>query len=169
MNRKENKAMRELTISGPISVFDLPVNPNEAACVTTNGMCRKDGSAVMGAGIARLANSKYKIAPQLGKLLKKYGNHVHCLGHEFKNEKGLFTIFSFPTKNAWFQDSDLPLIVRSATELVTQCDRLGITRCYITRPGCLNGRLAWTDVRDAISKVLDDRFVIVSHASFDLK
>ena len=42
--------MREMTISGNVSIFDLPANPHEAACVTTNGMIRRDGRAVMGAG-----------------------------------------------------------------------------------------------------------------------
>ena len=42
------------------------------------------------------------------------------------------------------------------------CNIYNIQRCYLTPPGCANGRLNFeTDVRPLLSQILDDRFVIV--------
>jgi len=48
-----------LELRGNYNIFELPQNPSEAMCITTNGIVKKDGKAVMGAGIAKQANSFY--------------------------------------------------------------------------------------------------------------
>lgn len=158
--------MREMTISGNVSIFDLPANPHEAACVTTNGMIRRDGRAVMGAGIAKLADQRFDLANTLAGQLRAHGNHAAYL-KTAANAHGPFNIFSFPTKHDWRDKSDIQLIKQSARELIKLCDEMNITTCYIPRPGCTNGQLSWPDVKQELLPILDDRFIVVSHTRFD--
>lgn len=74
-NRMENDFMK--TAKGFANIFDLG---GDAICVTTNGMIKNDGLAVMGAGIAKEADNKYKIARTLGQKLRETGNHVFDMG-----------------------------------------------------------------------------------------
>lgn len=101
--------------------------------ITTNGMIRNNGTAVMGKGIALQARNRYPgIDLELGKLISKYGNHVFILSHG---------LVSFPTKHHWREPSDLKLIERSAMELAeTFCDNSEVT-ILLPPPGCGNGGL----------------------------
>jgi hypothetical protein len=123
--------------------------------ITTNGVTRKDGSCVMGRGVALEAARKFPYLPyELGDRIRKWGNHVHVFGS--------LRILSFPVKHHWRDPADMLLIHQSALEISS--DKLaGIVRYpnYMVRPGCGNGRLRWQDVRHALSEILDDRFVIV--------
>lgn len=142
------------------NIFNLPITSDgsEAVCVTTNGVIKKDGNAVMGKGIAKEADERYELAGILAKYLKEHGNHVYML----KQSREGFWLLSFPTKNDWRNDSDINLITQSAHELVALCNNYNIKRCYITPPGCANGHLNWEyQVKPAIEKILDDRFTIV--------
>lgn len=62
-----------LELIGPYDIFRL-AHPGEAICVTTNGIVKKDGSAVMGKGIALSANRLFNLSPLLGVYLRKFGN-----------------------------------------------------------------------------------------------
>lgn len=54
----------------------------DAICVTTNGVTRSDGRAVMGAGVARIAADRYPgIDKVLGLQIIAGGNHARVL-HE---------------------------------------------------------------------------------------
>ena len=160
--------MLEINIGKYGNIFELPQN-GEAVCVTTNGIVKPNGEAVMGAGIALEANRLYKLAPKLGKYINQYGNRAFNLGRypRFTMEISydgpiVFTIFSFPTKHHFKEDSDITLICKSAEQLVKMCDKFGITKCYLTPPGCGCGNLNYeTTVRPWISQILDDRFVVV--------
>lgn len=124
-------------------------------CITTNGALRFNGKAIMGAGIAQQACSRYPdLELELGKFIKDHGNHVYLLSHGF--------IF-FPTKVHWNLNSDLDLIMRSARELVALANTLpDANRILMTRPGCGLGRLSWKAVKVSISPILDDRFIIAN-------
>ena len=100
-------------------IFTLPnSNTNEnIVCVTTNGIIRKDGTAVMGAGIAKTANQRFNLATKLAEHLKKNGNTVCDLG-EYTFKTSRFHIVSFPTKQDWKDKSPLWLIERSAKQLI---------------------------------------------------
>lgn len=142
------------------NIFDLPITNNgtEGVCVTTNGMIKKNGSAVMGAGIAKEANERYNLSFILADYLRQYGNHVYML----KQSETGFWLISFPTKNDWRDNSDMKLIEQSAIELSVLCTKNGIRRCYLTPPGCANGHLNFEkQVYPVIDQILDDRFIIV--------
>lgn len=143
-------------------IFQLPKRLDEAVCVTTNSMIRKDGHAVMGRGIAKTANDRFRLSLQLAEYLRKYGNRAFYLGPRTDVRTGrTFAIITFPTKQDWKDDSDLELIRTSAEQVVRICDKFGIRTCYLTCPGCANGHLDWeSQVKPVIEPILDDRFVI---------
>lgn len=151
-----------LELRGNYNIFDLPQD-GEALCITTNGIVKANGCAVMGAGIAKQADDIFHISPRLGTYLKKYGNRVFNMG-KFINAsqtKAIYVI-TFPTKHHFKDDSDITLICKSCEQLVEMCDKFGITKCYLTPPGCGCGHLSYENlVRPWISMILDDRFVVV--------
>lgn len=145
------------------NIFDLATSANDAVCVTTNGMIKRNGCAVMGAGIAKEADARFYLGGKLGDYLRHNGNHCYNMGLYCNKDTGkTFTIITFPTKHDWKNDSDLALIKQSAEELVALCNHWNIHQCYLTPVGCANGHLDWkTQVKPVIEKILDDRFTIV--------
>ena len=133
---------------------DFWLVPADLRCITTNGALRRNGNAVMGKGIAMEARKRYHdIEAILGSLINKYGNHVFLLG---------YNTISFPTKYHWKHDSDIQLIKRSAQELVKLLEDNPAKRVLLTRPGCGNGNLKWSEVKTVIQDILvDNKFIIV--------
>lgn len=133
---------------------------NDAILITTNGAVRKDGTAIMGRGIALQAQQRDRhIDTVLGNLIIALGNNVHPL----RVSKPVW--FSFPVKHHWIQKADLALIKRSAKQLVEWAnnpDYAYIEHWYLPRPGCGNGRLLWEDVKPVIEHILDDRFTVMT-------
>jgi hypothetical protein len=83
--------------------------------VPTNGDCRRDGRAVMGAGVALAAASQFpNLSTLLGAKLRASGNHAYYW-HEFR-------LITLPTKEAWTRPSNLALIERTAREAVHLAD-----------------------------------------------
>ena len=125
--------------------------------ITTNGIVKANGEAVMGKGIALQAKIRYPEIPHvLGRAILGRGNCLHFWG-----EKGLLF---FPTKHNWRDKSDLTLIEESTKELVDFFDKTVTdypVPIYLVRPGCSSGGLAWKDVKPILEKYLDDRFVVV--------
>ncbi len=160
--------MLELNVTQEYNNIFLYPKTSEAACVTTNGMTKFNGDAVMGAGIALYVNQKYHVADLLGKYLKEYGNRVFNLGlypNMTNGEK--FRLFSFPTKDNWKDNSKVELIEKSARELVEVCNKFGVTKCYLPPVGCTNGRLSYKkDVKPILVNILDDRFICVINRNF---
>lgn len=153
--------MLEMSIGSNGDIFDLPQN-EEAICVTTNGIVKANGQAVMGAGIAKEANQLFHLSDRLGKYLKQYGNRAFNLGSWKRPNGNVFTVFSFPTKHDWKDDSDITLICKSAEQLIQMCDKFGITKCYLPPVGCGCGNLNYqTTVKPWLEQILDDRFVVV--------
>jgi len=139
------------------------VGPDDILVITTNGFVRKDGSAVMGRGIAYQATQHDPdVDKRLGKLIKNKGNPVHLI---HINPYWL----SFPVKHGWFEKADLSLIERSTQELKQFVDThasmydIFMDQVYLPRPGCGNGRLKWEDVKPVIEPYLDDRFIVVTY------
>lgn len=133
---------------------DLWTYPADVRVITTNGSIRKDGTAVMGRGVALQAKSRYHgIENDLGAALAISGNRVHWLNEE---------IVSFPVKHHWMLKADIDLIERSARQLVELADTKDAWRTIVMpRPGCGNGGLDWKDVKPVIAPILDDRFVVI--------
>ena len=144
-------------------IFTLPnSNTNEnIVCVTTNGIIRKDGTAVMGAGIAKTANQRFNLATKLAEHLKKNGNTVCDLG-EYTFKTSRFHIVSFPTKQDWKDKSPLWLIERSAKQLIDIVNAHNYKHVFLTPPGCGLGGLDYeTEVKPVLESIFDDRFTIV--------
>lgn len=158
--------MKEYKLDGQNNIFELPTGIHEAACITTNGNIKKNGNAVMGAGIAKIADNLFHCSRDLAVQLNRYGNHTAFLKYA-ENAHGQFSLFSFPTKHNWWDPSDLHLIQQSAKELVRLCNEKRITRCFLPRPGCTNGKLQWTKVKTVLEQELDDRFIVVSDPRYD--
>lgn len=156
--------MRELI--GKHDIWTLPNSVSgvskHAICITTNGIVKQGGLAVMGAGIAKQAANRFKQLPRkLGSYLKQYGNRTFNMG-VCKDGNRCYNLITLPTKNDWRGKSDIDLIIKSCKELVEVCNKFGITECYLTPPGCGCGGLNYQqDVRPVISEILDDRFIVV--------
>ena len=90
------------------NIFDFPHKHNhtEAICVTTNGIVKKDGRAVMGAGVAKAFRDRFEnIDLRLAEHIRKNGNVTGIIC----SVDGYY-IISFPTKNDWVNDSDIALM-----------------------------------------------------------
>lgn len=133
------------------NIFD---EQGDAVCVTTNGIVKKNGEAVMGAGIAKEANIRYNVARELGNKLHKSGNHCYIIGKADK------AIVSFPTKNNWADDSSIELIEQSCHEIKQLADQNNWTRILLPMVGCGCGHLNSNTVRSLMSTILDDRFIL---------
>lgn len=120
--------------------------------ITTNGFLKKDGTGVMGAGVAKQAAERYPELPRLlGESLKCRGNVVSLLlGH----------IASFPVKRVWMEDADLKLI-RKSTKRLKMIAELNPNKKFVTvKAGCGNGNLRWEKVKPIMEQLPDNVFVI---------
>lgn len=140
-------------------LFEKP-GYNDGICVTTNGVIKNNGKAVMGAGIALEFDKRFDLAGILGKKIFENGNHAYFLKQALSNT-GLYKIFSFPTKEHWKNDADIDLIKRSCHELIELCYKYDVYKCYFPAPGCGCGNLDLKHVIEEISTILDDRFILV--------
>lgn len=124
--------------------------------ITTNGEIKKDGSNIMGRGIAKQAATKFpKLPYELGSKLAISGNKVYVFD--------AYKIITLPTKNSWREPSKLELIERSLKELVRWANtprKHG--KFYLPRAGTGNGKLDWKQVKPLFELYLDDRFVVVN-------
>lgn len=133
---------------------------NQGFCigVPTNGNCRRDGRAVMGAGVALAAAKRFPNLPSLlGAKLRASGNHAYYW-HECR-------LVTLPTKEAWTQPSTLRRIEQTAREAVRLAHHYELTAIHCPRLGCGVGGLAWKDVASVLAGLWDDRFIIVHPTS----
>lgn len=125
--------------------------------IPTNGFVKKDGSCVMGKGLALQAkNYCHHIEYILGRYITCWGNQVYYLGND---------LVSFPVKHNWWEKADLKLIEKSAKQLKKLSKLFYGYKIdfpiYLPKVGCGNGKLNWKDVEPILDKHLDDRFIIV--------
>lgn len=140
-------------IKGNILYIEAP-----AKCITTNLVVKKDGKAVMGAGVAKAFRDEYKgIDEEYGRMLSRGIDFVEIIFSDNRSD-----ILSFPTKNDWRDKSDINLIIKSTKELVDLVNLYDYSEVLLPRPGCSNGGLDWEEVKKEIEPLLDDRFIIVS-------
>lgn len=130
--------------------------PAEVRCITTNGIVKRSGAAVMGAGSAKQAKLRYPgIEMRLGRMIAAEGNNVHIISNDP-------LIVSFPTKHRFVDKADLSLIRESACQLVMMADRFGWKSIVLPRPGCGNGGRWWlSEVRPILIDILDERFTVI--------
>lgn len=145
------------------SLFRLPRYSDEAAVIITNGVIRKNGDGVMGAGQALEAKKLFPgVEQKLGGYLQKYGNRVFNMGVWMLNSR-LMSLITFPTKHHYKDNSDLELIWCSTIQLKQIADKFDLTKIFLPAVGCGLGRLDYEQqVKPILQEVLDDdRFVVV--------
>lgn len=148
-------------------IFNLAPE-NAIICVTTNGIVKHTGEAVIGAGVARLFRDRFKgIDTRLGQFIKKYGNRCFNMGRYSYNNKS-FIICTFPTKHDYSDDSDLDLIQKSAEEIVEMANKFNWNEIYLPFPGGGKGNLSWSEVSSRLT-CLDSRFIVISNKANDFK
>lgn len=122
--------------------------------ITTNGHITRDGSAVVGRGVARQALERFPdLQLRIGAMIRTIGNHVAILGNG---------LVSFPVEDSPWALPDPRLIRRSAEELRRLADRESWQLIVVPRPGCGGGGLSWREVRPLLEELFDDRFLIIS-------
>lgn len=129
--------------------------------ITTSGTLKGNGNGVMGKGCAKEARLKIPgIEKLLGFYLQSFGNRVAI------NDAG---VGFFPTKNNWWEKSDMELIVKSAdqlADLTKHPDFKGKT-FILPKPGCGSGGLQWAQVKPLLEQCgLPDNVWIISKAPF---
>ena len=155
------------------NLFLLPKSETEAAVVTTNGVLKRDGRLVMGAGIAKYCRDRYTgIDEVLGRLVAADGNIAFFVGQWYDPLRDrarldpMVNVVSCPTKHHFKDGSDLRLIKQSCHAMYRIACEHRLTRVYIPALGCALGGLDWTtQVEPICSAILDDRFVAAIPAS----
>ncbi len=155
--------MREIPYK---NIFSVIGGNDVAICVPTNGRVKGTGEAVMGKGLANIANNLFHVSKQLGKHITRSGNHVYDLGvKKIPMPSGnpiLYHVITFPTKDDWKHSSNVQLIRQSAEELVRLVDKINVTTCYLPAVGCGLGGLDYKKtVRPILQEILDDRFIVI--------
>jgi len=152
---------------------ELQSNYYDAACCTTNMVCKNNGDLVMGAGIAKEFAAKFPMLPKIwGKattIIKNGKLSSNLIVEDIRDwnmdqtEHPMYLV-SFPTKYHWREKADITLIKRSALQLYTISQSLGWIKILLPKPGCKNGGLNWkNEVKPILDTILDDRFWVISN------
>ena len=160
-------------------VYDL-LGTSCTICITTNGFVKKNGSAVMGRGIAKQISQAIPLfAKDLGAKIDRYGNKCQKV-----LDYRMTTLVSFPVKPesivledmsqvvahmrgnfsigdhvpGWACIADINIIENSARMLAELMDINMVNfPVYLPKPGCGAGELDWNDVKPIIENCLGDR------------
>lgn len=117
--------------------------------ITTNGFVKKNGRAVMGAGIAKsIRDACPDLDLEVGARILEHGN----IPTIFPDRR----LFTFPVKHNWWEPADINLITISAEYIHTRFAEAGRKRIDIPRPGCGNGKLDWADVKPVLEEIFTD-------------
>lgn len=132
-----------------------------AICFTSNGIVKRDGRLVMGAGVAKQFRDAFvDLDQEAGTAVKANGNICQIIKSIFYLGNSL-NIIAFPTKWHWKEKSDIKLIESSLSQLIDMANRFGWKSVYLPCPGVNNGKLNFKiDIEPILRKKLDDRFII---------
>jgi len=151
-------------------IGDLFSYPADATVVPINWRTRKNGDAVMGAGVAKQAAERWPWLPaSLGNLILRKSPFTECL-QATTTDGRLVYLLLVPTKHDWRAPSTVELVERGAKTMRDMADRHGWTTVALPRLGCgeRTGQLSWPDqVRPLLAGILDDRFHVVTLARPD--
>lgn len=130
--------------------------------ITTNPIVRKDGAAVMGAGIAKEAASRYPgLAFDFGTRLKGWG------GYWYEHQVATIGVYGgqrigcFMVKDHW-QNPACPVIIMDSVDTLKDILRslneigIGYQRIDLNFPGIGNGKLKREDVLPIIEQLPDN-------------
>ena len=139
----------------------------EVLVCTTNNIIKNNGDLVMGAGIALAFNQEFPfLAQRWGRVIEGMAEGGHTdYGVVLDGPRtfGNNTVYlaGIQTKRHWKDPSPIELVVESTKKLRDLADLLCWTRVICPAFGCSNGGLTWKEVEKKISKILDDRFIII--------
>ena len=120
--------------------------------ITTNSFIKKDGSLVMGAGIARQLRDKVKgIDYLLGQEISKTCGHLGTYGIMIFNHGGIFQV-----KHHFKQKAKTELIEESTKQLSAFATSNKHFRIDINFPGIGNGGLTYDEVYPIIEVLPDN-------------
>lgn len=123
--------------------------------IAANGVVKPNGEAVMGAGQAKEAATRFPRLPKsLGTKIQIGGNHPNIFP--------TLRIITWPTKEHFSNPSEIPLILEGIPVIRGLLDLYQIPSLYCPRLGCGLGHLNWDDVRAALTPLVDDRFIFMS-------
>lgn len=146
------------------SVGGVPV---VAVCFTSNFTVRKDGKAVMGAGVAKVFKEAFEgLDVMFGDIIKHNTDNVTRDLGDWQLDNRKVRVIAYPTKNHWSEYSNLELIQKSAKglkHLVEGDPSLQEGVILLPRPGCHHGGLKWEDVKQVIEPILPQNVVVVSN------
>lgn len=145
------KIREELKTKGvPITIWDY-WNDGAWVVIPTNMQTKRDGSAVMGAGIALQAANKFPELPTL------YGDALAKSRGFYINRD--MRVICVPTKVHWREKSDLDLI-RIAVTALKKLPEV-VTPVAVPALGCGRGGLSWNSVKPILERLDPARFIIV--------
>ena len=128
-----------------------------------NWTTKRNGDAVMGAGVAKQAAERWPWLPaSLGNfIIRGDGPAVLTFQAHKDDVPGLFHVVCVPTKHDWRQPSTLGLVELGVRTLIPQVNRSRWQTVALPRLGCGLGGLRWEDVEPVLARYMDDRFVVL--------
>jgi len=134
-------------------------NDYDAIVCTINTRLRKDGTLVMGAGIAKEFAENFLYLPDTwGRRTKEMLKT--CPFVELREHPCLVGLH---TKYDWKDDSPLHLIDRSLKQLHVVAQSLNWTRILMTKPGCGHGGRSWGDEVKPLFDKFDHRYYVIDN------
>jgi len=124
--------------------------------IPTNRTIKKDGSLVMGKGLAYQCKNKFEnIEYQWGAQITQSCEIIPQIFYDARR------LIYFPVKYNWWEKADLDLIRHSIIELKSLLIEGIVEKIAIPKVGCGNGQLNWKEVEPILDKYLNDRFIVV--------
>lgn len=138
------------------NLFDYPA---DCLVVPVNWATKRDGAAVMGAGVALQAAKRWPWLPaRLGACIADASVTVRA----FPTLPDGLWVVALPTKRDWHDPADVDLIEAMLPSLLRLAEHHHWRTVALPRLGCgeRTGRLAWSDVKPVLERYLDDKFVV---------
>lgn len=144
----------------------------DGICFTSNGVIKANGELVMGKGVAYDFKVRFPSLPRDAALLvRECGNVPHIIRYHSGISKGRLSfgqkfrtaLISFPTKDHFKDASNINLIRKSAIILMNIIEENKFKSVALPAPGCGNGGLVWSVVKDSLKDIFDERVVIVKN------
>lgn len=134
---------------------------------TANGVLRKDGRLVMGAGIAKAVRDNYpKVDEWFGRALLTRGNEDVYRFNFLHGIYNLQAIGALQTKLHYSDKSPLTLIEESLNLMLRKASSAGYEEVHLTMPGCGNGGLRLSDVLPLVEQLPDNYYVWSKRGQF---
>lgn len=153
------------------NLFEITPTTDALVC-TINRTLKRDGTLVMGKGVAKQFAAYWPHLPRawgarvdhakivadilLGELYR-IGDEIHRAN---KSDRMPLIGIGLPTKLDWRNPSVPELIVESCEMMVGLVEVFGLKEIRMPPPGCGNGGLRWANVKPLLTNILDDRFVV---------